>query len=691
MHEEKRKRQYLLLAVFLCALGVRLAYMGEQSVRSPFADAVFVDAQTYHDSALEILGRIPPREFSHTAYYQPPLYPYFLALVYKVFSASFLSARIAQTLLGALSCVLVFLIAERYFSLRVAILAGFAAAFYRGFILFDGEILTPTLGMFLGLLGLYAASLAFRKDVAPERKTYLWAGASGLALGLMAVTIANVLLFAVFLGACILLDKGLRKRLALFACFAVAFAAPVCVTAARNHAVSGDLVAISYNGGLNFYIGNNLESEETTRYRPGTVQWNELVHMPYEQAPRSSMTRSQWSRSYYGKALSYILSHPLHYARAQTKKAVRFFNHVEIKRNLDLYYIMSFSWILSLDLVNYLLVCPFAVLGLALFWRRRCELLLLYAFFALYSLSVMAFFVTGRYRIPVIPVMIVFAAAAALRLVEMRRDGKALLKWLCTLALLFVFTSIDWFGDYTAPERSAENYVLAGEAYLKKNKPEKAGEFFEKAIELDPDGAEAHRDFGKALQMQGDVESARAEYVKAIELEPLFPASYVALAEMYDKMGEPRAAIRCLQEALLTERLTDEARVAVLIALAANHFNVGEFDCARTALDAALEIYPESPEVLGQLGVLYGAAGRLDDAVKVLHRAIELAPALKKAYDDLLFTYVQQGDAEAVRALLLQARKRGVEIDPRVLSACEGLLNHSGQPEKERGSEVNSP
>jgi tetratricopeptide (TPR) repeat protein len=111
------------------------------------------------------------------------------------------------------------------------------------------------------------------------------------------------------------------------------------------------------------------------------------------------------------------------------------------------------------------------------------------------------------------------------------------------------------------------------------------------------------------------------------------------------------------------------------MALARNHFCLREFDKAQSALEVALEIYPESPEVLGQLGVLYGAAGRLDEAAGVLQKAIETAPTFKKAYDDLLFVYVQQGNAEAVRGLLVRAAERGVQIDPRVLAACRDLLN----------------
>jgi tetratricopeptide (TPR) repeat protein len=669
-----KRRYYILLAIFLSALVIRLVYIAEHNARSPFSEAVFIDAFTYHDSALEILGKMPPREFTHTAYYQPPLYPYFLALVYKVFSVSFTSVRVLQAILGALSCVLIFVITERYFSFKAAVLAGFAAVFYRSFILFTGEILTPTLGMFLGLMGFYAASIALEKDTQPAKKHFLLASVSGLSLGLMAITIPNILLFAFFLLGYIILEKRFRKRFILLAFFAVPFTVPIGITAVRNYTVSKDVILISYNSGLNFYIGNNLESEKTVGYRAGSDEWMNLIYMPTGKAGQRGMPRSEWSGYYYRKGFSYIFSHPLHYAGAQARKAVRFFSHIEFRRSVDIYYLISFSTLLSYDFVTYWLVCPLAVLGMIVFFKNWRELLLLYVFFLLYFLSVTGFFVAGRYRIPVIPVMIVFASSAVFELIAAVSYRKKLLIYLGVLAVLFVFVSVDWFGDHVPPETNAENSAFAGMAYLKTGKHKEAQRFYAAALEIDPGNADAHQGLGRCMIMLGRLQEAREQFRKVIELRPASFLPHVALAELSEQQKDYRGAVKHLQDAVKTGRMNNEAWAETLQSLGRNHFNLGEFDKAEASLKNALLIYPRNAEILTNLGSLYGTAGRFEEAAAAFEAAISNSPGYEKAYNDLLLAHIIQKDAGAVRDLLNRAKRNGISLNSHLLQESGRLL-----------------
>jgi tetratricopeptide (TPR) repeat protein len=62
------------------------------------------------------------------------------------------------------------------------------------------------------------------------------------------------------------------------------------------------------------------------------------------------------------------------------------------------------------------LVSPLALAAMVRLWPRRRELALLYLFVAAYMVGVVAFFVVARYRLPVVPVLIVFAAWTAVEL-----------------------------------------------------------------------------------------------------------------------------------------------------------------------------------------------------------------------------------------------------------------------------------
>ena len=89
----------------------------------------------------------------------------------------------------------------------------------------------------------------------PTRSIFI---AAGFALGLASLTAA--ILAALIPGVAIWLFYWLRKKAALavvaFLLGAILAIAPVTL---RNYIIGGDFVPISYNGGVNFYIGNNAE------------------------------------------------------------------------------------------------------------------------------------------------------------------------------------------------------------------------------------------------------------------------------------------------------------------------------------------------------------------------------------------------------------------------------------------------
>src|SRR6185295_10632701 len=87
-------RWNLLLAVALLALVVRLVYI-KQIANAPFYALRIGDAAAYHQWALQIaggdwLGR------GVGVFYQAPLYPYFLAVVYRAFGDSAAMLRFIQ-------------------------------------------------------------------------------------------------------------------------------------------------------------------------------------------------------------------------------------------------------------------------------------------------------------------------------------------------------------------------------------------------------------------------------------------------------------------------------------------------------------------------------------------------------------------------------------------------------------------
>ncbi|MEO0102589.1 MAG: glycosyltransferase family 39 protein, partial [candidate division WOR-3 bacterium] len=138
-----------------------------------------MDPLYHHQMAISILKG---GWLAETSFFRAPLYPYFLALIYKIFGINLFIPRIIQILIGSGSCLLVYLIGKKIFSQKVGTIAGLAASLYPLLIYFDGELLLTNLLIFLILFGFFL----FLKE-----KIFL----SGLFFGLTAITRPNILLF----------------------------------------------------------------------------------------------------------------------------------------------------------------------------------------------------------------------------------------------------------------------------------------------------------------------------------------------------------------------------------------------------------------------------------------------------------------------------------------------------------------
>src|SRR5262245_57235722 len=180
--------------VFVAALAIRLLHVW-QIRRSPFADVLLGDARGYDEWATRIAAG---EWIGRDVFYQAPLYPYFLGIVYSAFGHSVTAARLVQSLLGAGSCALLALAGRRFFSPRVGIVAGLLLAGYAPSIFFDGLLQKSVLDVFFIALALYL--MARLLDEPDSLRLWL---SLGLAMGGLSLTRENALVFiVVVLGWC---------------------------------------------------------------------------------------------------------------------------------------------------------------------------------------------------------------------------------------------------------------------------------------------------------------------------------------------------------------------------------------------------------------------------------------------------------------------------------------------------------
>ena len=145
------------LGLFVSSLIVHLLYLG-QIYSSPFFNDPYLDSFNYHQKALQILGST---DVDEDVPLFNPLYPYVLSFLYRFMEEpSFYAVRVVQSILGALSCVLILLVGVRFFDFRTGLLAAIAALLYAPFLFYDGELIQISWVLFFTLLVFWSFPLA---------------------------------------------------------------------------------------------------------------------------------------------------------------------------------------------------------------------------------------------------------------------------------------------------------------------------------------------------------------------------------------------------------------------------------------------------------------------------------------------------------------------------------------------------
>lgn len=424
----RQRTVWLALAVvFAVALALRLGHLA--SLRSSFegtqlfsiarADAAhhWHEAQAILDGDFWLQDRM---------LYKGPGYSYFLAGLMQFCGREPANLRWPLAVLGALNCACLVLLARRLLPLGWAVATGLLVAVNGVLILHDGELYFPTL---LIALNLPVFLLLTRSGAGMVSHLV-----AGLLMGL-AVLVHPVYLLP---GFCVGLGLLARGRLHA-AVFVLAMVLAVLPTTLENVLVRKQPVLISWNGGINLYVGNHPAFDQ--RAGNGTTAWTRLLTAP---ADAGLEKEHEIDRFYYRLARQQALGHPLTTLGILLKKAALLLTPVEIASNFRLYELRSHSPILAATLGRagpiwfpFGIWAPAALLGCCLLLRRPSPLVRLLGWWSLgLAVTIVVSWVTARYRAPIVffgSIWVVYALREAL-LAWRRRQRRSLV--LCCAAYL---------------------------------------------------------------------------------------------------------------------------------------------------------------------------------------------------------------------------------------------------------------
>jgi 4-amino-4-deoxy-L-arabinose transferase-like glycosyltransferase len=526
--------------LFCFALSVRLIYL-VQIKDSMFFDVLLGDGQAY-DAWATAIGQ---DFWGKRAFFQAPLYPYFLAGIYAVLGRGPLSVRVVQMLLGSAACVLLALAARGFFSKRVGFWSGVVLAVYGPALFFDGIVQKASLDLFLTTLLLYWLSKLAKRD---ERKFPLLAG---VTLGLLALTRENALVWAPCLLAWLAFRRDEHRRRDALARRTLPFALGLVLVLGsvtlRNYAVSGQPLLTTSQFGQNLYIGNNASADGT--YQPlrfghggAELERRDAIELS-EAAVGHPLDASQVSRYWSGRAWQFISQNPLKWLGLMAKKTALVFNARELSDSDEPLIYEDESWLLrGLDrLFGFATLLPLACAGALVSFRSRPELRLLHLLWASLAASTALFFVFARYRYPLVPILLPFAVLAVRELLGALKHGRR--KLLFELASAGALGAVVANLDLVAPDhpRAAAHYDLAV-SLEQLGRLGDAKVSYRSALAADPDFVEAHVNLGSLLARAGELEQAAAEERAALRRKPDDALAHADLGNVLFEQGRLQEA-----------------------------------------------------------------------------------------------------------------------------------------------------
>jgi tetratricopeptide (TPR) repeat protein len=660
--------------IFFLALALRVLHVW-QIRRSPFFDVLLGDAHGYDEWA----RRIASGEWiGRDVFYQAPLYPYFLGSVYALIGHNLLAVRLIQAAIGSVSCVFLALAGERFFSSRVGLVAGIGLAIYAPAIFFDGLLQKSVLDLFFLTLALWLISLLLdRRD---DRRIGL---ALGIAMGALSLTRENALVFiAVILAWCLVPQRVRLKadattekkptrhkktdvasgfsRTRHAAAFALGLAIVLLPVAIRNYAVGGGFYLTTSQFGPNFFIGNNPNADGTymsLRFGRGAPEYErqdatELA----EHATGRTLTPSEVSSYWTDRAVDFITAHPAQWLSLTGRKLVLLLNATEMLDTESQESYAEWSWPLKVGgwFGHYGVLVPLAVLGMFLSWPNRRRVAILYALTGVYAVSVLMFYVFARYRLPLVPFFMLFAAEALCQIpwlvVKARerftgappRDSgmeiPAVSAVSAVIVCLIAIVIANW------PILSKSLMIAITETNLavelqEEGRPADAVAHYRRAIAIQPDYAPAYNNLGVAERASGDVDSAITAYQRALAMRPEYPDAHYNLANALLAKNKPQEAEEHFRIALQTIPDSAGVRNNLGIALAA----AGKAGDAIAAFRSAVAAEPSSATAHGNLADALSSAGQMDEAFSEFRRAIELDPKDAGAHYNFGSTLLEAG------------------------------------------------
>ena len=473
-----RAQRLGLIGLLIAAAAVRVAF-GVTFLRAPVGAIVPLDTEPYRALA----QAIATGQLGHPAFdYLNPPYAFLIAPFASLppeTGRAFTTGL--QIVMDVAVVALVYFVARRLFGHELVALGASALYAFYGTAIFYTTLELPVTTSVLAFIGALAALLQ-----AANRRPPFWLLA-GLAWGVFLMARPNAV---VLLPVVALWMRGKPGKAAAFLMTGMALV--LVPFSLRSLAQGTGPSPFPVNGGINFYIGNSEIAHGRYAHVPNvTDKPGQQVQTSIAEASRRAgqpLDARGASSFWFRAGLAWMAHEPAAALQLTLKKAGTFFRGEEVPLNISYDFAREHMPLLR-ACVGLGLILPLALwgMGVALLRGRGSDVGLLLGTSWAYAASVIAFFISDRYRMPVVPLLAIFAAYGAAELVAAvrSRTPARIAVAVGALAVAAIFANYPFTFFRYAPD--GVDHVKLSDVYVNRGEYDKALEECTQAAALSPE------------------------------------------------------------------------------------------------------------------------------------------------------------------------------------------------------------
>jgi Tfp pilus assembly protein PilF len=414
-------------------------------------------------------------------------------------------------------------------------------------------------------------------------------------LGICTITPGNIIIFG-FLAIFWILWQKRTGFIKYFLIFCLGLGLVLGVLVLRSYIVDKKPALLTGNTGLNFYIGNSAEANGTLVWPMNLTPAAGAMLRDAAAIAKLNLGRelgpSGVSGFWFKKAIDFIKKNPPTYFRLLLRKAGYLFSPKELIFEPEYTFVSDKIRVFKVISMDLGLILPFAFLGMLLNLKNITKTWSLYLVLLTLGASIILFFVQAKFRIMLVPFLMIFAASAVSEFWKLARN-KSFLRFGFLLLVLTVFFILlrQPRGSTNQIEKAQANFsefryhFAKAVAYEGKSDYRSALSELNLADKIKPDNHNIAYSFGVMYYNMNKFDKSEEYFKRAIAISPFFVDAYYNLGFLYNRQKRFDEALAVLKKAAFL----DPDDIGVLFQLARTYRAKGMFKEARQDLDLVLK------------------------------------------------------------------------------------------------------